>query len=249
MEMWNVATEKNNHKGHRKRLKKRFKENGLDGFELHNALELFLFFSIPQGDTNNIAHNLLDQFGSLSAMFEAPIEALTKVKGVGEHTALMFKLFLEMDRLYHADKNRTMVTINNSADMGKYFLPKFIGRNEEVVFTMCLDNHCRVLGCDIVAKGTIDSAPITIRCIAEAAMKYNCVNVVIAHNHPKGLPLASPEDVITTDAINYALKLLGIHMLDHIIVARERYTSMAESGQITDLWKEEEEKKRKNSGL
>lgn len=230
--------EKNNHKGHRQRMKKRFKETGLNGFELHNALELFLFFSIPQGDTNEIAHNLLKEFGSLSAVFEAPIEALTKVKGVGEHTALMIKLFLEMDRLYHEDRNRIKGVVKTSEEMGRYFVPKFIGRNEEVVFTMCLDNHCRILGCELVAKGTINSAPVTIRSIAEVAMKYNCANVVIAHNHPKGLPIASNEDVITTDAINYALKLLGIHMLDHIIVAGGSYLSMAEYGQITDLWKD-----------
>ena len=63
-------------------------------------------------------------------------------------------------------------------------------------------------------------------------MKYNATNIIIAHNHPYGLAVASPEDIMTTDAIYYALQLIGIDLTDHIIVAKDKAVSLAEIGVI-----------------
>ena len=60
------------HDGHRQRLIARFLEEGLDSFEEHNVLELLLFYSIPRRDTNVLAHRLIDAFGSLAGVLEAP---------------------------------------------------------------------------------------------------------------------------------------------------------------------------------
>ena len=64
------------HEGHRQRLKKRFLEEGLDGFTDVQALELLLFYAIPQGDVNGLAHELIDRFGSLSGVLDASPEEL-----------------------------------------------------------------------------------------------------------------------------------------------------------------------------
>ena len=84
--------EKNIHGGHRARVKERFLRSGLEGFEKHNVLELLLFYSIPQRDTNPIAHELINRFGSLRAVFEASVEELCEVDGISEHTATLLKL-------------------------------------------------------------------------------------------------------------------------------------------------------------
>ena len=70
------------HKGHRQRLKTRFREEGLDNFTDTQVLELLLFYGIPQKDTNPIAHELIAHFGSLSQVLEAPVEELMKVPGI-----------------------------------------------------------------------------------------------------------------------------------------------------------------------
>ncbi|MEG1028403.1 MAG: hypothetical protein RSE07_06920, partial [Oscillospiraceae bacterium] len=77
----------NLHTGHRVRLKTRFKEEGLKNFDDHNVLELLLFYALPQVDTNDIAHSLIDEFGSLSGVFEASVDSLKNVKGIGENAA------------------------------------------------------------------------------------------------------------------------------------------------------------------
>ena len=78
------GTKTNLHQGHRKRLRQRFLEQGLDGLPDINVLELLLFYAQPRQDTNATAHRLMDTFGSLDSVFEAPPESLMSVKGVGE---------------------------------------------------------------------------------------------------------------------------------------------------------------------
>ena len=88
------------HDGHRQRMKERFLKEGLDNFDEIQVLEFLLFYCIPQGDTNPLAHRLLDQFGSLAQVLEAPISELRKVDGIGPHTATMMHLITSLSRYY-----------------------------------------------------------------------------------------------------------------------------------------------------
>lgn len=227
--------EKNHpHGGHRQRLRERFRKEGcdLDHFEPHNALELLLFYCMPQKDTNELAHLLLDEFGSVSDVFDAPYEELMKVQGIGENAATFIKVIPAMFRVYEQDRAKADKVLNSPQKAADYFVPKFVGRTEELVFVACLDSSCTVKCCEIVNHGTVSAASVNIRKIAEYAMKYNATNVIIAHNHPYGLAVASPEDIMTTDAIYYALDLIGIQLTDHIIVAKDKAISLAEVGAV-----------------
>ena len=114
----------NLHEGHRKRLKQRFINDGLSTFEDHNVLELLLFYSIPRSDTNEIGHKLLKTFGSLSNVFDAPIEELCKVEGIGEHSAVLIKLIPEICNIYSTDKTENIKVINSTNLAGRYFVPR-----------------------------------------------------------------------------------------------------------------------------
>ena len=121
----------NPHKGHRDRLKKRFLQSGIDDFEDHNKLELLLFYAIPQKDTNPIAHELLDTFGSLSNVLDAPFEELIKVKGISESSAVLLKLIPPLSRSYLNDKYKNGFVINSTEQAGEFLMPKFIGLTTE----------------------------------------------------------------------------------------------------------------------
>ena len=82
------------HEGHRERVKRRFRQEGLDSFSDIQALELLLFYVIPRVDTNPIAHALLDHFGSLSQVLDASPEELMKVPGIGENAAVFLTLLI-----------------------------------------------------------------------------------------------------------------------------------------------------------
>ena len=127
------------HDGHRQRLKNRFIEEGLDHFEEHQVLELLLFYCIPRVDTNPIAHALLDHFGSLAQVLEAPVEELEKVPGIGRNAAVFLSLVTAAGRYYQINAASHHVILNTVRECGEYLLPRFYGRNREVVYMLCLD--------------------------------------------------------------------------------------------------------------
>ena len=219
------------HDGHRQRLIQRFLEEDLDNFEPHNVLELLLFYAIPRKDTNELAHVLMDTFGSLKGVFDAPYEELIKVTGIGPNTAALLKLVPSLTRTYYSSDARSII-LDTSEKSGEYFLPYYIGQTEEVVRLACLDAGGKVISNQILHRGSANAAEVNIRKIVNIALRNNAMGVILAHNHPGGLPLPSEEDVATTKSIRDALMPMGILLMDHIIVAGQDYVSMARSGII-----------------
>ncbi len=221
---------KNIHEGHRKRMKERFMKSGLDDFAPHNVLEFLLFYSIPRGDTNPIAHRLIDAFGSLSGVFDATPEELMKVSGVGESTAILISMIPQMARKYLEDKADAVNVVGGCGDIGAYLLPKFVGRTNEALMMVSIDNKNKVISCSVVAEGTVDSAKVSRRKVMEEAMKVKATRVILAHNHPRGVAVPSAEDVAMTREIGRLFAQVGIELVDHIIIADDDYVSMAASG-------------------
>lgn len=222
------------HDGHRQRLKQRFLEEGLESFTDIQVLELLLFFSVPRQDTNPIAHALLDHFGSLYQVLEAPVEELRKVKGVGEQSALLLSLMNDVARYYQVDRTMREKILPTVQACGEYLVPFFFGRNVETVFLLCLDAKCKVLCCKEVGQGSVNSAGISVRKIVETALAANATTVVLAHNHPSGIAVPSSEDVQTTCRVAMALNAVEIQLADHIVVADGDYVSMVQAGYRLD---------------
>lgn len=220
----------NLHEGHRKRMKERFIKSGLDDFAPHNILELLLFYSIPRGDTNPVAHRLIDTFGSLSGVFDATPEELAKVDGVGENSAILISMIPQIARKYLEDKADTANIVGGCSDIGEFLLPKFVGRTNEALMMVSIDNKNKIISCSVVAEGTVDSAKVSRRKIMEEAMKVKATRVILAHNHPCGVAVPSSEDVVMTKEIGRLFAQVGIELVDHIIVANDDYVSMAASG-------------------
>ena len=220
----------NLHEGHRKRMKERFIKSGLDDFAPHNILELLLFYSIPRGDTNPVAHRLIDTFGSLSGVFDATPEELAKVDGVGENSAILISMIPQIARKDLEDKADTANIVGGCSDIGAFLLPKFVGRTNEALMMVSIDNKNKIISCSVVAEGTVDSAKVSRRKIMEEAMKVKATRVILAHNHPCGVAVPSSEDVVMTKEIGRLFAQVGIELVDHIIVANDDYVSMAASG-------------------
>ena len=218
------------HDGHRQRLKDRFRQEGLDKFDEIQVLELLLFYAIPQRDTNPLAHRLLDHFGSLAQVLEAPVEELEKISGVGANAATLLSLTTALARYYMVNRGTQTAILTSTEMCGDYLLPHVVGRRDETVFLLCLDATCKVLCCKEVGEGSVNSASVPIRRIVEMALSMNATSVVLAHNHPSGLALPSGEDVQTTRRLAVALDAVDITLADHIVVADDDYVSMAQSG-------------------
>ncbi len=225
----------NLHEGHRQRLKDRFIRTGLSDFEDHNILELLLFFSVPRSDTNELGHKLLKKFGSISNVFDAPIDELCKVDGIGMHSATLIKMIPELCNIYHVDKTEKVTVVNSTNIAGRYFVPRFMGKKDEEVHIMLLDDKKKVIKCEMISKGTVNSSTVSIRKIATEALNCGATGVVLAHNHPGGLALPSGNDISVTRKIYRALKLIDIQLCDHIVVADGDFVSMLDSGMFADF--------------
>lgn len=220
----------NKHAEHRKRMRTRFiEEKGLDSFSDHEVLEMLLFLCIPRCNTNEIAHELLNEFGSFSSVLEKSPYELKKVKGISETSAVYISMITEFCKRYYNDKLQPDMILNTSEKISEYILPKFIGCTKERVYCICLNNICKILSCDLISTGDISSSSVSVRMIVENAIRHNATNIVLAHNHPQGLALPSNDDIIVTKNIQNGLAAIGIKLIDHFIVAQNDAVSLKQS--------------------
>ncbi len=222
------------HTGHRKRVKDEFLANGLSGLPDHRVLELLLFYAIPQGDVNPLAHRLLDHFGSLSDLFHATHEQLMEVDGVGENTAVLLRLIPAVAARYLEDRGKVGEQLLTSWEFGRLLLPLFFGQRNELAYLVCMDGKSRLIVTRKLGEGIANSVQITVRKVLETALSCNASRVVLAHNHVSGVALWSDADLDTTLRLKWVLREAGIELVDHCIFADGDMVSMADSGVLKD---------------
>lgn len=237
-----TKTEKTSiHSGHRERMKELFLKTGLDSFTPHAVLELLLYYAIPQKDMNPIAHELLRRFGSLSGVFDAPMEELMQVNGIGRSAAVLLKMVPQLCRLYQKSLESGQKRICSYTEAGEIFLSEFLGVQNEAVMLMLLDSRERILYCGKVSDGSATAANIYVKTIVSLAVRYNAVYAILAHNHPSGSCVPSRQDLDTTRWISDALNTVEIRLIDHVIVGGSEYCSMAQSKIMPELFNPEED--------
>ena len=220
----------NPHAKHRYRMKEKFRRNGLKAFEPHEMVELLLYYARPRVDTNEIAHDLYNKFGSVAKILDADPNELQSVSGVGTETVTFIKFFREMFKEYTTQKNSPGTLLNTTEKIGEYLKCKYIGEKEEVVYLLCFDNTMKMLSCSEMSRGSAMGTEISVRKIIEIAIRENAGSVILSHNHPLGYPSPSSDDIASTVELRRRLKLVGVDMLDHIIVGNNMYVSLAQSG-------------------
>ena len=221
--------QKADHTGHRSRMKKKLAAQGLDAFEPHEVLEILLYYAIPQRNTNDIAKNLIDRFGSFSAVLDAPLETLMKA-GLTEHQALYLTMLPDVMRLYLLDKHHNPYKVHTSESVAKYIIDRFIGYEEtEHVLLLLMDTKGKEVYCGMIGNGELRCANISIREIVTLALNYGAASAILAHNHPSGFAIPSKEDVLVTRELKKALSLVDVALVDHFIVADHDSVSLAET--------------------
>lgn len=230
-----MSENKGIHNGHRKRVKEKFLTEGLDSFCEHQILELLLFYAVPRKDTNELAHKLINSCGSLSAVFDSPIEILQE-SGLSQNAAVLMKMIPQICRKYMDDKYNNKSKLIDCDSIVHHIMPKFIGLYEEHVIIMLVDAKGKELYCGIVSKGSVNASALYIRKIIELSMKFRASGVILAHNHPSGIPWPSEDDIKTTAAVKKALSVVSVRLMDHIIVADMDYISLSNSEEYFKLF-------------
>jgi DNA repair protein RadC len=218
--------------GHRKRLRERFLKSGLEGFADYEVVELLLTLAIPRRDVKEPAKALIERFGSLRGILDAPIEELQTVRGLGGVAPIALKIIKEAATLYlrqSAEGRDCLAEPNRLAD----FWRLRIGALRDEVFEVAyLDSGYRLLrdGVERLEEGTLDRAAVFPRRVVEAALRRGAYAVMLAHNHPNGRVEPSEQDKTLTRAIVLAAEAVGLKVLDHLVISADEVFSFRRAG-------------------
>jgi len=216
------------HSGHRRRVKDEFRKIGLEHFPPHKVLEILLFYTIPRGDTNEISHRLIERFGSISGVLNAPLNLLERSPGIGPESAAYLKMIGCVARLYREDGKAEAKSVRTTAQAKDFMRRRLIHEQVECFHMLCLGRGGNILYSEQIFQGTSGRVDIIISDILHLALSSRATKVVIAHNHPGGICNPSREDLHTTSLVCNELRRLDIELMDHIIVAPDGVYSMAE---------------------
>ena len=213
------------HKDHRSRLKLQFMEHGIETLSDIQKLEMLLFFSIPLKDTNPLAHELINKFGSLRDVFDADYSSLTNISGIKENTACLIKLVSGLVKQLQMPIDGNYIS---SVSDAKEFCEKLFANVEvEQFYIICLSKSNRVKKVKLLQSGSSDEIMVQIRNVTEFALDSKCNRIIVSHNHPCGYGKMSDEDCTFTYSLICSCILNSIDIVDHIIVGMDKTISLA----------------------
>lgn len=230
---------KNNAKGHRERVRKKFLENGFNGLEDYEVLELLLFYVIPIKDTKAIAKELIEKFKTLANVLKADTLELKTINGLGDVAITFLKMIGALPARIYKDelKNQKLIKDDKNKITDKEVLLSFL-RNKigyedvEKFYVIYLSSSNEVIAFEESSSGTLDRSSIYPREIYKRVIMENAKSIIIAHNHPSGNTCPSKCDIDITNEIAKGLKNFGALLLEHIIITRDSYFSFLEEGLI-----------------
>ena len=210
------------HSGHRNRLKNKFMGAPRETLDDHELLEMLLFYSIPRSNTNELAHELIDRFGSLSGVFDADAAELEEVPGIGKSSVTLIRLCSEMISRYYVSNIDTRKPFTSYSMLCEYLVRLYAGTSKETVYLLLFNNAMRLIKTVLIGTGSVNVSALQMRSVVERALRCNASYALLAHNHPNGLAVPSNADIDVTHRINQALALINVNFIDHIIVAGEK---------------------------
>ena len=223
----------NLHKNHRNRMRERFLEHP-ESLSKHEIVELLLFYSIPQKNTNPLAHSLIDKYGTLKNLFAADKEDLMTVPGVGEKTASFIKLLGKLFG-YVAEEEADKVTFY-SLDSVRPYLLRVLGRQTGECFcAFYLNDANKIMKREFCTQNDSGKVEIDLPALHKTCILVKPQKVVIAHNHPSGYLEPSLQDDRMTDKIAQFLKIIGVKFYDHLIVGPNDVYSYQSDGRFEAL--------------
>jgi len=218
--------------GHRKRLRNRFLEGGLDGFLDYEIIELLLTLGTPRKDCKQMAKEAIKKFGGLQYALDASLEELQQIKGIGSSNAFGIKLFQAVGERYAKEKIPKKISLTSSKAVTDYLRKKIGKEKREYFLILSLSSNNNLIKISEISIGTLNAGLVHPREIFKEAIKLSAASIILVHNHPSGDPVASPEDIALTRRLWEAAKIIGIELVDHIIITKNKFSSLKEQGLI-----------------
>jgi DNA repair protein RadC len=218
------------HKGHRERLKKKYRASGIDAFHDYEALELLLCYVVRQEDVKPPAKALLRAFGSIKGVLDADISDLEKISGIGPSSSVALKLVKDLCALYLKQQAMEKSQITCTSELLNYCKTALGGLKDEQFRVIYLNAQNRIIDDEIIQEGIVNQAVVYPRKVLENALRCKASAIILLHNHPSGHIRPSDADIRLTRTIQETAKALDILVHDHIIIGENRFFSFREEG-------------------
>ena len=173
---------------------------------------------------------LLARHRTLAGIFDAPVAALRRTRGLGPGKAAQLKAGVELLRRALIAEARQASVLTSPEAVRDYLRLSLAALPHEAFVVLFLDSQHRLLAADELFRGTLAQTCVYPREIVKAALAHNAAAVIFAHNHPSGVAEPSRADELLTQSLKQALALVDIRTLDHFVVAGSRVVSFAERG-------------------
>ena len=222
--------EKPHYYGHRERVRRRFLEQGLEGFQDYEALELLLLFIARQKDMKPVAKALTEHFDSFKNVLDASAEELEDVEGVGPAAVTLIHFVKQAAARYLQQTSQAHFSPDSPETLIQYCIISMGAEPNETFRVICLDSNFAIVDERDVAEGTVNQASVYPRKVMESALEAKASTLVFVHNHPDGDVTPSEFDKTITRGLVLAAKTMSISVYDHIIVSRDTHFSFRENG-------------------
>jgi len=176
----------------------------------------------------DLARELLDRYESLQKLFSRSPSELKAVKGVGPAKAAILCAAFELVRRIESRKDADSPLYRRSSEVARHYLPLMRDLRKEIFKVLLLNRSNRFIKEVFISEGTLDASIVHPRDVFREALLEPAAGIILIHNHPSGNPSPSEEDLRVTKLLVEAGRLLGIKVYDHIILAGERYRSLAD---------------------
>ena len=225
-------SEKNSHAGHRSRMRQRFLAAGQDGLFEHELLELILFYARPVVNTNGIAHELTEEFGSLSKVLTADEEKLCAVKGVGSSGAIFLKLISDFGQNYMRNSHNSE-TLSSRKQIFDCLSQQFADTTAKICNVLCLSTRSELMRTITLPTEDLLSSSLSPKELAAMLLKSEAASVCIGINHGTAPPIPTNDDYRIAYIFGELLSAIGITFSDLVIHGCDKCFSMRGSGAFT----------------
>ena len=214
----------------------KFKRYGLDGLSDSDLLAILLRTGTSQMNVQELAYYLLTDkqahSHSLLHLYDLSYEQLQKVKGIGKVKALQIKAVLELSKRVSREKYHTLLTVDRPQALADYFMEILRHEKSEYFVVTFLDTKCKMMGYEIVSKGSLTASIVHPREVYKLAIQKSAYSIIALHNHPSGDPTPSIEDIQITKRLKEVGEIVGIKLLDHLIIGDTSYKSLREESYL-----------------
>jgi len=220
--------------GHRRRLRERFKKNGLKGLQDYEFIELLLTYAIPRRDVKPVAKALLERLDGIRGIFDASYDDLIACRGIGDRTAVLIKLLKEGSTLYLKTRLENKEVLGSPQDVLNFCHHALSGEKNEQFMVIYLTAKNELIDTEILEQGTVNQTAVYPRKVMESALRKSASALIFVHNHPSGDPSPSQADRRLTDALEKAALTIDIAVHDHIIIGKNKHFSGRENGWLKE---------------